>query len=116
MASKKIYSPNSRVSKLKHAINENTPYTAVSCYKSIFVKLSSVFRDTHIGYMYYDRDINSATGFVLAVSILEDLHIQKFKTLFPTCTRLFCVYGLRYYRVDVTRIFHADNKCNRTNT
>lgn len=59
--------------------------------------------------MYYDEDLNTSTGFVLAVPRMEPIRVQEFKTLFPTCIRLFSVYGNNYYRVDATRIFHADN-------
>ena len=104
MASDFIYSPNSRLTKLRQNINRNTGYRAESWQRGK-IQISS---NALIGYMFYDTDLNTSTGFVLAIPRMEPIHAQEFKTLFPTCIRLFCTNGFRYYRIDATRIFHAN--------
>lgn len=109
MASDFIYSPNSRLTKLKRAIMKNTSYLAVGHRGYVTVILPTGIDNLYIGRMYYDNATNSATGFVLAVSEKEFRYEQELKSLFPTCIRLFCTNGFRYYRVDAVRIFHGNN-------
>lgn len=101
MASR-VYSSSSRLAKLRHYINTQTPYTANSiCLNSAFLRITD-FNKNNLGYIHYDTDMNTATSFIFIAREFDDdkvVRIQKFKALFPTCIKLFRM-TYTYYRID----------------
>lgn len=102
MASR-VYSSSSRLAKLRHYINTQTPYTAASVYpNSPFLRVID-FDKCNLGYIHYDTDMNTATSFIFVARRFNDsqvVRIQKFKALFPTCIKLFRIGYFTYYRID----------------
>ena len=100
MASR-VYSSSSRLAKLSHYINTQTPYTASVWFSGTFLRVTD-FDKCNLGYIQYDTDMNTATSFIFVARGLNDnqvVRVQKFKALFPTCIKLFRM-TYTYYRID----------------
>ena len=109
-----IYSPNSRLTKFRHACNLNTEFYATRhLYSCILIRTSAdVSTAKDVGYIYYDTDSNTSSGFIFVTPFDYSKQVQKFKSYFSACTRIFSAktqFNWTYYRVDATRILHADN-------
>lgn len=102
MASR-VYSSSSRLAKLRHYINTQTPYTASVWFSGTFLRVTD-FDKNNLGYIRYDTDMNTATSFIFVAREFDDddkvVRIQKFKALFPTCIKLFRIGYFTYYRID----------------
>lgn len=101
MASR-VYSSSSRLAKLRHYINTQTPYTASVWFNGTLLRITD-FDKNILGYIYYDTDMNTATSFIFVARGLSNnqiVRIQKFKALFPTCIKLFRIGYFTYYRID----------------
>ena len=114
MASNRIYSPNSRVTKFRHACNLNTEFYATRhLYSCIFIRTSAdVSTAKDVGYIYYDTDSNTSSGFIFVTRFDYYNQVQEFKSYFSKCIRLFRIktkHDWTYYRIDATGILHADN-------
>ena len=114
MASK-IYSPNSRLTKLRQLLNAKTTFYArsgkwdgASC-----VGIKPFFDADDLGYMYYDTDSNTSAGFIFATRYDYSPQVQNFKQVcFSSHIRLFRIktqYTWTYYRVDATGLLHGNN-------
>ena len=122
MASK-IYSPNSRLTKLRRACNLNTNFYARSSKwnGTPFVGIKPFFDADDLGYMYYDTDSNTSAGFVFVTRYDYSPQVQNFKQVcFSSCLRLFRIRAKTvhpslqlitwtYYRVDATGLLHGNN-------
>ena len=113
MANEFIYSPNSRITKFRQACNLNTQFYASSnrwggC-PYLTVK-TAIEADVDVGYIYYDTDSNTSSGFVFATRYDYSPRVQNFKRVcFSSCVRLFRIRTWTYYKVDATGLLHADN-------
>lgn len=108
-----IYSPNSRLTKFRHACNLNTEFYATKslCNGLIIRTSADISTAVDVGYIYYDTDSNTSSGFIFATRFDYYNQVQEFKSYFSKCIRLFRIkthYNWTYYRVDATRILHAD--------
>lgn len=110
-----IYSPNSRLTKFRHACNLNTEFYATRhLYSSCILIQTSADVSTakDVGYIYYDTDSNTSSGFIFVTRFDYYNQVQEFKSYFSKCIRLFRMktqYDWTYYRVDATGILHANN-------
>lgn len=110
-----IYSPNSRLTKFRHACNLNTEFYAIRPYASGYILIrtsADVSTAKDVGYIYYDTDSNTSSGFIFVTRFDYCNQVQEFKSYFSKCIRLFRIktkHDWTYYRVDATRILHADN-------
>ena len=98
----KIYSPSSRLAKLRHYINAQTPYTAASIDPNVTLLRITDFGKRNLGYIHYDTNMNTATSFIFEAREFDNkvVRVQKFKALFPTCIKLFRIGYYTYYRID----------------
>lgn len=110
MASK-IYSPNSRLTKFRQACNLNTSFYARSSRQwngTPFVGIKPFFDADDLGYIYYDTDSNTSSGFVFATLYDYSPQVQNFKQVcFSSCLRLFRIGAYTYYKVDATDLLHG---------
>lgn len=107
----KIYSPNSRLSKFRQACNRNTQSHVTSStwngYPYAIAK-TSCKSGIDIGYIYYDTDFNTSSGFIFVSRSNYSLPTQNFKQVcFSSCLRLFRIGAYTYYRVDATDLLHG---------
>ena len=115
MASSRIYSPNSRLTKFRHACNLNTEFYAnrtLLCDSLLIRTSADVSTAKDVGYIYYDTDSNTSSGFIFVTRFDYCNQVQELKSYFSKCIRLFRIktkHDWTYYRVDATRILHADN-------
>lgn len=98
----RVYSSRSRLAKLRHYINTQTPYTAASICLNVTLLRITDFDKRNLGYIHYDTDMNTATSFIFEAREFDDkvVRVQKFKALFPTCIKLFRIGYYTYYRID----------------
>lgn len=113
-----IYSPNARLTKFRHACNLSTEFYAKKALLRnclcLFIKTSDDISTTaDVGYIYYDTDSTTSSGFIFVTHFDYYNQVQEFKSYFSKCIRLFRIHDWTYYRVDATRILH-DNNTGRT--
>lgn len=109
----RIYSPNARLTKFRQACTNNTNFYARSVrwggYPFLIVK-TAIGADIDIGYIYYDTDSNTSSGFVFATQYDYLSRVQNFKQIcFSSCIRIFHIGAWTYYRVDATGLLHGNN-------
>lgn len=107
-----IYSPNSRLTKFRQACNLNTAFNASSGKwggSSIVAVRTSFKREfIDIGYIYYDTDSNTSSGFIFVTRAPHWLPVQNFKQVcFSSWLRLFRIGAYTYYKVDATDLLHG---------
>lgn len=113
MANDFIYSPNSRLTKIRRACNLNTNFYAKSGrwnnHPIVCITLAHEL-NADIGYIYYDTDLNTSSGFVFVTQYDYLPRVQNFKQVcFSSCLRLFHIGAWTFYRVDAAGLLHGNN-------
>lgn len=112
MANEFIYSPNSRLTKFRQACNLNTKFYARGGKWSgdsfVVVRTSFTREFIDIGYIYYDTDSDTSSGFIFVTRAAHSIPVQNFKQVcFSSCLRLFRIGAYTYYKVDATDLLHG---------
>lgn len=106
-----IYSPNSRLTKFRQACNLNTQFyvkgNKLRGYPFLTVT-TAIEVGVDVGYLYYDTDLNTSSGFIFVTRDDYSTRVQNFKQVcFSSHIRLFHIGAWTYYRVDATDLLHG---------